>query len=70
MSEHLKGRLDIGVLGAGGWGTALAVLLANEGRRVALWARDPGRAAQMDAARENPRLPGIRLPETLSITIA
>jgi glycerol-3-phosphate dehydrogenase (NAD(P)+) len=64
MSE----RYDIAVLGAGGWGTALAILLAHEGRRVALWARDPGRAAQLDATRENPRLPGVRLPKRLTVT--
>jgi glycerol-3-phosphate dehydrogenase (NAD(P)+) len=64
MSE----RFDIGVLGAGAWGTALAILLANDGRRVALWARDAGVAAQLRTARENPRLPGVRLPENLALT--
>jgi glycerol-3-phosphate dehydrogenase (NAD(P)+) len=66
MSE----RFDIAVLGAGAWGTALAILLAKEGKRVALWARDAGVAAQLRTARENPRLPGVRLPENLAIITA
>jgi glycerol-3-phosphate dehydrogenase (NAD(P)+) len=59
---------DVAVLGAGAWGTALAALLAGEGRRTVLWARDAGRAAAIAAARENPRLPGIMLPDSLEIT--
>jgi len=60
-------RYDIGVIGAGAWGTALATLNARMGRRVALWARDPARAAAMDTARENSRLPGVRLPDDLDV---
>jgi glycerol-3-phosphate dehydrogenase (NAD(P)+) len=58
---------DIGVIGAGAWGTALAVLNANAGKRVALCARDSARAAAMVATRANPRLPGIALPQNLAI---
>jgi glycerol-3-phosphate dehydrogenase (NAD(P)+) len=58
---------DIGVLGAGGWGTALAVLMTNAGKRTALWARSAATAAELSATRENPRLPGIPLPKTLDI---
>jgi len=54
------------VLGAGAFGTALAIALARDGREVTLWARDPG---DMDTARENARrLPGIRFPDTLRVT--
>jgi glycerol-3-phosphate dehydrogenase (NAD(P)+) len=60
---------DIGVLGAGAWGTALAVLHARAGRRVALWSRDPDRGAAMGAARRNPRLPEVTLPDGLDIAI-
>jgi glycerol-3-phosphate dehydrogenase (NAD(P)+) len=63
MSEY-----DIGVIGAGAWGTALAVLNAACGRSVALWARDPARAAAMTASRQNPRLSGMALPDNLTIT--
>jgi glycerol-3-phosphate dehydrogenase (NAD(P)+) len=59
---------DIAVIGAGAWGTALAVLNARAGKRVALWARDAGRAAEMQAARRNFRLPGVELPENLRVT--
>jgi glycerol-3-phosphate dehydrogenase (NAD(P)+) len=63
MSE----RFEIGVLGAGAWGTALAVLLAREGRRAALWARSEDHAARLREARENTRLPGVKLPKNLAI---
>src|SRR4051794_24875615 len=59
----------LAVLGAGAWGTALALQAARAGRSVTLWARDPGRAAAMAAARENARyLPGIALPEAIAVT--
>ena len=54
----------IGVIGAGAWGTALAIQAARAGRSVALWARDPARLE----AGENPRLPGLRLPEAVRVT--
>ena len=56
----------ITVIGAGGWGTTLASLLAGKGLPVRLWVREPELAAAMLATRENTQfLPGIRLPETL-----
>ena len=58
----------IGVVGAGAWGTALAVLNAQAGRSVTLWARNEDRATLLRNTRENPRLPGIRLPENLDVT--
>jgi glycerol-3-phosphate dehydrogenase (NAD(P)+) len=62
-------QADIGVIGAGAFGTALAVAHAAAGRAVALWARDPAAAAAMDAARENrARLPGVTLPEGVAPT--
>lgn len=56
--------MEIGVLGAGAWGTAIALALSRSAeRRVLLWAREPGLAEQMRAQRENPRfLPGVNLP--------
>ena len=57
------------VLGAGAWGTALALQAARAGQDVVLWARDPARAAAIDAARENARyLPGVALPAGLAVT--
>lgn len=55
--------MTIAVIGAGAFGTALAASLASKGQ-VTLWGRDTGWAR----ARENPRLPGIRLPAGLQIT--
>lgn len=58
----------IGVIGAGAFGTALAVTLAGDGRQVRLWARDADQLAQMRNHRRNEaRLPGVDLPETLCV---
>lgn len=59
----------IAVLGAGSWGTALAVHLARSGHPVWLWARRSGLAESLVAARENvPYLPGVKLPETVRVS--
>lgn len=61
----------IGVFGAGSWGTALAVHIAQQGHDVTLWARDAAFVADLRAARENrPYLPGTPLPPTLQPTDA
>lgn len=58
--------MSISVLGAGAFGTALAIALARGGRDVTLWARDP---ADMPQTRENTRrLPGHRFPDNLNVT--
>lgn len=58
----------IAVLGAGSWGTALAILLARNGATVSLWARDAAQAAAMRATRRNPRyLPDAVLPDGLTV---
>jgi glycerol-3-phosphate dehydrogenase (NAD(P)+) len=57
------------VLGAGSWGTALAVALVRNEHRVTLWGRDATAMQTLAADHENTRyLPGIRLPETLRCT--
>jgi len=57
------------VVGAGSWGTALARLLAQKGREVRLWVRDPELAETIERRRENPRyLPGVRLDGPLHAT--
>jgi len=59
----------IWVLGAGAWGTALAIHLARAKHRVHLWSHNPSHAKQMQQTRENQRyLPNISFPETLEIT--
>jgi glycerol-3-phosphate dehydrogenase (NAD(P)+) len=60
--------VNIAVLGAGAWGTALAVVLSSR-HRVRLWVRKPDQCAQMRSERENRRyLPGIALPPALDIS--
>ncbi len=58
----------IAVLGAGAFGTALAVALGRAGP-VTLWARDAGQVAAMTRTRQNAaRLPGVALPPTIEVT--
>lgn len=60
--------MNIAILGAGAWGSALAVTLAAR-HAVTLWARDAEQVASMDAARSNPRyLPGVALPASLMLS--
>lgn len=60
---------EVAVLGAGSWGTALALLLAQDGGVVRLWDRTPEQIAALLAARENQRyLPGHPLPLNLQPT--
>ena len=62
---------QIAVLGAGGMGTALAVLFARAAHTVRLWARDHATASEMARTGENSRhLPGIRLPDHVLVTSA
>lgn len=57
----------IRVMGAGAFGTALAVALAERGE-VTLWARDAGHAAEIGRVRQNEkRLPGIALPDAVTV---
>lgn len=56
----------ITVLGAGSWGTALAIQLCRAGGNVTLWGHDPAHMAELATARCNERyLPGIPLPDNL-----
>ena len=56
------------VIGAGAWGTALAMQLCKNGHETALWFRDSQKAETARVLRENPRLKGVRLPENLTLT--
>ncbi len=59
----------IAIFGAGSWGTALAVLLAEAGREVTLWGRRPEAVRQMQEGRRNPRyLPDVHFPDDLKVT--
>ncbi len=63
-----RNQAAIAVLGAGAWGTALAVLLARNGYRVVLWGHDPAELSDIEHARCNARyLPNVPLPSSVSL---
>lgn len=60
---------EVSILGAGSWGTAVAIHLARSGKKVLLWARHEQHAQEMQLTRCNSRyLPGILFPESMDIT--
>jgi glycerol-3-phosphate dehydrogenase (NAD(P)+) len=66
-SPHRPPQPRIAVLGAGSWGTALAMAAARR-HPTLLWARDARQAAEIEQTRENARyLPGVSLPAALAI---
>ena len=59
----------VAVIGAGSWGTALAILLARKQQQVVLWGRDSARMAEMQESRKNRKyLPGHSFPDSLIAT--
>jgi glycerol-3-phosphate dehydrogenase (NAD(P)+) len=58
----------VGVIGAGSWGTALALAAHRAGRHVTLWARKEETASHLATRRENPLLPGVRIDDAIAIT--
>lgn len=55
--------MNITVLGAGAWGTALALVVHQNGHRVTLWGHDPTHLQMMESSRRNEvYLPGVELP--------
>jgi glycerol-3-phosphate dehydrogenase (NAD(P)+) len=61
--------MKVSILGAGSWGTALAIHLARGGHDVLLWGRDPAVAAAIERERRHPRrLPGMAIPAGVRAT--
>ncbi|HTX99359.1 MAG TPA: 2-dehydropantoate 2-reductase N-terminal domain-containing protein, partial [Bacteroidota bacterium] len=61
--------MHVSVLGAGSWGTTLAILLAEHHHDVTLWSFSPSQAEQMQSTRFNPEfLPDIEIPSRIEIT--
>ncbi|GGD90051.1 glycerol-3-phosphate dehydrogenase [NAD(P)+] [Tsuneonella deserti] len=61
--------MSVAVLGAGAWGTALAQMLASDGREVVLWAREPELVEEINAAHTNSLfLPSARLAPGIRAT--
>lgn len=56
------------VLGSGSWGTALAMLLHDNGHEVTLWSHDPKKAELLAQTRENPLLKGVRVSDGIDVT--
>lgn len=56
------------VLGSGGWGTALAMVLCDNGHDVTLWSHSPEKAALMAQSRRNPLLSNVELPGALKLS--
>lgn len=60
--------MNILIAGSGGWGTALAITLLQNGHEVTLWSYCAQESEQLAANHENPFLPGVTLPEALRFT--
>ena len=58
--------MKITVLGSGGWGTALSILLHDNGHQVTLWSYEAHESETMRATGENPMLKGVALPEGIT----
>ena len=68
MSDQTDQLFPTTVIGAGAWGTALAIAIARNGHEVLLWGRDAEQLADMQRTHSNERyLPGLKFPETLKI---
>lgn len=60
---------NAGVLGAGSWGTALSVLLCDNGHQVTTWSIDENEVKMLNEKREHEtKLPGVKLPDNLAVT--
>lgn len=60
-------QTKITVLGSGAWGSALALLLLENGNQVAMWSHRPEALEEIRAKGENPKLPGVAIPERLEL---
>ena len=60
--------MKVSVFGSGAWGTAIALLMRNNGYDVTLWTKFEAEAENLRIARENPLLGGVVIPESIHIT--
>lgn len=68
MTARVQPYDRIAVVGAGSWGTALALTACRSKADVTLWGRDPALIAQITRTRSTPHLPDVALPESLQAT--
>lgn len=59
---------NIGIIGAGSWGTALAVLLGNNGHTITLWSALEREVSALSKNRELPSIPGIQISDSTIVT--
>lgn len=60
---------NVGVIGAGSWGTALSVLLSDNGHQITIWSIDADEVKMLDEKREHTKkLPGVKLSDGMVIT--
>ena len=59
---------NIGIIGAGTWGTALGLVLYGNGHSVTLWSAFEEDAGYLDKKREHKNLPGVKLPGDMVFT--
>lgn len=59
---------EIGIIGAGSWGTALAVLLANNGHQITIWSAVENEVMMLKKDRELKNLPGVKISDSTKIT--
>lgn len=60
---------NVGIIGAGSWGTALSVLLHDNGHSVTVWSIDESEVKMLDEKREHLlKLPGVKLPDDMVFT--
>lgn len=59
---------EIGIIGAGSWGTALAVLLANNGHQITIWSAVENEVMMLKKDHELKNLPGVKISDSTKIT--
>lgn len=60
--------MKVSVIGSGGWGTALALVLLENGSDVTMWSYSQNESEVLQQTRENPMLKGVSLPAELNLT--
>ena len=69
ICEEVFGMSKVSFLGAGSWGTALAVMLAKNGHEVTIWSAISSEIDMLEENREHKhRLPGVKLPSSIRLT--
>src|SRR5437879_4304782 len=69
MGPTPENAVRLAIVGAGGWGTALSIVLAPRFEELRLWVYESDLAVRMAATRENDvYLPGVRVPDSVEVT--